>query len=64
MLYVRKMKKSLRQNLQGLTKQEYKILKKMSHKSKDLHNETLYKVRQYFFNNGEHLSYYDAQETT
>ncbi|OKY77492.1 MAG: IS605 OrfB-like transposable element containing RNAse H-like and Zn finger domain [Candidatus Methanohalarchaeum thermophilum] len=62
MLYVRKMKKTLRQNLQGLTKQEYKILKKMSHKSKDLYNETLYKVRQYFFNNGEYLSYYDNYE--
>ncbi|OKY78866.1 MAG: hypothetical protein BTN85_1369 [Candidatus Methanohalarchaeum thermophilum] len=38
-----RMKKCLRQNLRGLTKQEYEILKKMSHKSKDLYNATLYK---------------------
>ncbi|OKY78040.1 MAG: hypothetical protein BTN85_0524 [Candidatus Methanohalarchaeum thermophilum] len=37
-----RMRKCLRQNLCGLTKQEYEILKKMSHKSKDLYNEVFY----------------------
>lgn len=55
-----KVRKTLRQNLKGLDKKEYEILKKMSHKSKDLYNETLYEVRQHFFNNKEYLNYYNA----
>jgi IS605 OrfB family transposase len=54
------MKKTLRQNLKGLGKQEFEILERMTHRSKDLYNEMLYEVRQYFFNNGEYLNYYNA----
>jgi len=54
------MKKSLRQNLKGLTKTEYEILRSLAHLSKNLYNETLYEVRQYFFDNGEYLNYYNA----
>lgn len=54
------MKKSLRQNLRSLNKQEYEILRRMSRLSKNLYNRHLYEVRQYFFNNGEYLNYYNT----
>lgn len=54
------MKKALRQNLKGLDKTEYEILRSLCHLSKNLYNETLYEVRQYFFDNGEYLNYYNA----
>lgn len=54
------MKKSLRQNLRGLTKTEYEILRSLAHLSKNLYNETLYEVRQHYFDNGEYLNYYNA----
>ncbi len=51
------MKKTLRQNLRNLDKTEYEALRRMCHRSKDLYNETLYEVRQYFFDNNEYLNY-------
>ncbi len=54
------MKKTLRQTLKGLDKTEYEILRSLCHLSKNLYNETLYEVRQYFFDNGEYLNYYNA----
>lgn len=54
------MKRTLRQNLRGLNKNDYEILCSLCHLSKNMYNETLYEVRQYFFNNGEYLNYYNA----
>lgn len=56
------MKKTLRQNLRGLDKKEYEILSSLCHLSKKLYNETLYETRQYFFENGEYLNYYNVWE--
>lgn len=54
------MKKSLRQNLRNLDKEEYMILRRMSRLSKNLYNKHLYEVRQHFFDNGEYLNYYNT----
>ncbi len=54
------MKKALRQNLRGLDKKEYKILRSLCHLSKNLYNETLYETKQHFSKNGEYLNYYNA----
>jgi len=50
----------LRQNLKGLTAEEYEALRVLTRLSKNLYNSTLYEVRQHFFDNGEYLDYYDA----
>ena len=42
-----------------LNKEELSILRELSHTAKNLYNEALYNIRQYFFNNGSYLSYYD-----
>ena len=54
------MKKSLRQNLRNLDREEYEIFRRMSRLSKNLYNRHLYEVRQYFFDNGEYLNYYNT----
>jgi IS605 OrfB family transposase len=54
------MKKSLRQNLRNLERQEYQIICRMSRLSKNLYNRHLYEVRQHFFDNGEYLNYYNT----
>lgn len=54
------MKKSLRQNLRNLDREEYEILRRMSRLSKNLYNRHLYEVRQHFFDNGEYLNYYNT----
>lgn len=55
-----RMKRALRQNLKDLSNDEYKALRRMSRLSKNLYNSALYEVRQYFFDNGEYLNYYDV----
>jgi transposase len=54
------MKKSLRQNLRNLDREEYMILRRMCRLSKNLYNVHLYEVRQHFFDNGEYLNYYNT----
>lgn len=54
------MKKSLRQNLRNLDREEYEILRRMTRLSKNLYNRHLYEVRQHFFDNGEYLNYYNT----
>lgn len=54
------MKKSLRQKLRNLDREEYEILRRMSRLSKNLYNRHLYEVRQHFFDNGEYLNYYNT----
>ena len=41
-----------------LSKDELLILKQLSHTAKNLYNEALYNIRQYFFNSGSYLNYY------
>ena len=42
-----------------LTKDELSILKELSHITKNLYNEALYSIRQYFFKSGSYLNYYN-----
>lgn len=46
-----------KQNLKHLTNDEYKLLKEMCHLSKNVYNESLYNIRQHYFENGTFLSY-------
>ena len=42
-----------------LSKEELSILKELSHTAKNLYNEALYSIRQYFFKNNKYLNYYE-----
>ena len=42
-----------------LSKEELNVLKELSHTAKNLYNEALYNIRQYFFNTGKYLNYYN-----
>ncbi|MFP4050133.1 MAG: RNA-guided endonuclease InsQ/TnpB family protein [Thermoplasmata archaeon] len=53
------MYKTLRQNMHNLDKQEYEILTSLCHLSKNVYNETLYEIRQHFFDTGENLNYHE-----
>ena len=46
--------------LRGLTKPEYQLLLRLTHLSKNLYNQTLFTVRQYYFANGSFLKYESA----
>ena len=46
---------TVKQVLKHLTKEEYLSLKELSHIAKNLSNEAIYNVRQYYFNEGEYL---------
>ena len=48
---------TVKQQIKHLSKEEYKSLKELSHIAKNLANEAIYNIRQYFFNEGEYLSY-------
>ena len=48
---------TIKQELKHLTKQEYLSLKELSHIAKNLTNEAIYNVRQYYFNEGKYLNY-------
>ena len=48
---------TIKQELKHLTKQEYLSLRKLSHIAKNLTNEAIYNVRQYYFNEGKYLNY-------
>lgn len=48
---------TVKQQLKHLSKQDYKILRLLSHTAKNLANEALYNNRQYYFNEHERLSY-------
>ena len=48
---------TVKQILKHLTKEEYLSLKELSHIAKNLSNEAIYNVRQYYFNEGEYLNY-------
>ena len=42
-----------------LSKEELLILRQLSHTAKNLYNEALYNIRQYFFKNNKYLNYYE-----
>ena len=43
-----------------LKKKEFKLIKALTHRSKDIYNYTLFVVRKYFFENNKYLSYEQA----
>ena len=47
----------VKQQLKHLSKQEYQILRELAHTAKNLYNESIYKIRQYFFETGNYLPY-------
>jgi len=53
-----------KKNILKLSKPEYKYLKFLSHKSKDLYNVSLYNTRQNFFKTNKYLSYTENYELT
>ena len=42
-----------------LSKEELNILRELSHIAKNLYNEALYNIRQYFFKNNKYLNYHE-----
>ena len=48
---------TVKQELKHLTKEEYLSLKKLCYIAKNLTNEAIYNVRQYYFNEGKYLNY-------
>ena len=48
---------SMKQQVKQLTKEDYKNLKLLSHIAKNLANEAIYNVRQYYFSEGKYLNY-------
>ena len=50
---------TVKQQLKHLSKEEYRTLKKLCHIAKNLANEAIYNVRQYYFNEKSYLKYKD-----
>ena len=48
---------TIKQQVKQLTKEDYKNLKLLSHIAKNLANEAIYNVRQYYFSEGKYLNY-------
>ena len=48
---------TIKQQLKHLTKSQYESLRELSHIAKNLTNEAVYNVRQYYFAEGEYLNY-------
>lgn len=47
---------TMKQQVKQLTKEDYKNLKLLSHIAKNLANEAIYNVRQYYFSEGKYLN--------
>lgn len=47
----------VKQQVKHLSKQEYLDIKELCHIAKNLTNEAIYNVRQYYFDEGEYLNY-------
>lgn len=47
----------IRQQMRHLNREEYEILRELCHTAKNLYNEGLYQIRQYFFATGKYLPY-------
>ena len=48
---------AVKQQLNHLSKNEYKILRELCHIAKNLKNQAIYNVRQYYFENKQYLNY-------
>ena len=48
---------TVKQKVKHLSKEEYGILRELCHTAKNLANEAIYNVRQYYFTEGEYLKY-------
>ena len=48
---------TVKQQAKHLSKEEYSILRELCHTAKNLANEAIYNVRQYYFTEGEYLKY-------
>lgn len=48
---------TMKQQVKQLTKEDYKNLKLLSHIAKNLANEAIYNIRQYYFQESEYLNY-------
>ena len=48
---------TLKQQVKHLSKKEFRNLKYLSHITKNLTNEAIYNIRQYYFNKKKYLSY-------
>ena len=48
---------TVKQQAKHLSKEEYRILRELCHTAKNLANEAIYNVRQYYFTDGEYLKY-------
>lgn len=48
---------TIKQQVKHLSKEDYKSIKLLCHIAKNLTNEAIYNVRQYYFNEGEFLNY-------
>ena len=48
---------TVKQKIKHLSKEEYSILRELCHTAKNLANEAIYNIRQYYFTEGEYLRY-------
>ena len=48
---------TVKQQVKHLSKEDYKNIKKLCHIAKNLANEAIYNVRQYYFQENEYLNY-------
>lgn len=48
---------TVKQQVKHLSKEDYLALKELSHTAKNLANQAIYNVRQYYFTEGEYLNY-------
>ena len=48
---------TVKQQVKNLSKDQYAILRELTHTAKNLANQAIYNIRQHFFANGGYLSY-------
>ena len=48
---------TVKQQVKNLSKDQYCVLRELSHAAKNLANEAIYNIRQYFFETGGYLNY-------
>lgn len=48
---------TVKQKVKHLSKEEYSIIRELCHTAKNLANEAIYNIRQYYFTEGEYLKY-------
>ena len=48
---------TVKQQIKHLSKEDYKSIRELCHIAKNLTNQAIYNVRQYYFDEGKYLSY-------